>query len=134
MKTTADFALPQVMCFASTCLCPIFKKIHRKISFHRCFHNLCTSSANAHKMLEECKIDVALMAKPDNISGLEYYPLGAIQDTFVCTPSYLKRLNCNGFEIFERGNIMLLNKDNVSVCILTTTMPKTISILRISLK
>ena len=60
------------------------------------------------------KIDVALMAKPDNISGLEYYPLGAIQDTFVCTPSYLKRLNCNGFEIFERGNIMLLNKDNVS--------------------
>jgi len=26
----------------------------------------------------------------------------------------LKRLNCNGFEIFERGNIMLLNKDNVS--------------------
>ena len=51
----------------------------------------CTSSANAHKMLEECKIDVALMAKPDNISGLEYYPLGAIQD-----------------------NIMLLNKDNVS--------------------
>ena len=50
----------------------------------------CTSSANAHKMLEECK------------------------DTFVCTPSYLKRLNCNGFEIFERGNIMLLNKDNVS--------------------
>ena len=74
----------------------------------------CTSSANAHKMLEECKIDVALMAKPDNISGLEYYPLGAIQDTFVCTPSYLKRLNCNGFEIFERGNIMLLNKDNVS--------------------
>ena len=74
----------------------------------------CTSSANAHKMLEECKIDVALMAKPDNISGLEYYPLGAIQDTFVCTPSYLKRLDCNGFEIFERGNIMLLNKDNVS--------------------
>ena len=74
----------------------------------------CTSSANAHKMLEECKIDVALMAKPDNISGLEYYPLGEIQDTFVCTPSYLKRLNCNGFEIFERGNIMLLNKDNVS--------------------
>ena len=65
-------------------------------------------------MLEECKIDVALMAKPDNISGLEYYPLGEIQDTFVCTPSYLKRLNCNGFEIFERGNIMLLNKDNVS--------------------
>ena len=74
----------------------------------------CTSSANAHKMLEECKIDVALMAKPDNISGLEYYPLGEIQDTFVCTPSYLKRLNCNSFEIFERGNIMLLNKDNVS--------------------
>ena len=76
----------------------------------------CTSSANAHKMLEECKIDVALMAKPDNISGLEYYPLGEIQDTFVCTPSYLKRLNCNGFEISDDligGIEEALNKDRL---------------------
>ena len=75
----------------------------------------CTSSANAHKMLEECKIDVALMAKPDNISGLEYYPsrcntghirLYSVILEIVLTATVLK--------IFERGNIMLLNKDNVS--------------------
>ena len=103
---------------ASNVLCkyllmPYLQKFNEKYPFTD-VSITCTSSSNSHKMLEECKIDVALMAKPDNISGLEYYPLGAIQDTFVCTPSYLKRLNCNGFEIFERGNIMLLNKDNVS--------------------
>ena len=31
MKTTADFALPQVMCFASTCLCPNFKNSPKNI-------------------------------------------------------------------------------------------------------
>lgn len=74
----------------------------------------CTSSANANKMLEECKIDIALMAKPTNIHGLSYYSLGVIEDIFVCTPAYLKRLECRNDEIFEYGNIMLLNKDNVS--------------------
>lgn len=74
----------------------------------------CTSSAYAHKMLEECKIDVALMAKPDKISGLSYHSLGVIDDIFVCTPSYLKRLNCKSEDIFNHGNIMLLNNDNVS--------------------
>ena len=31
LETTADFALPQVMCFASTCLCPIFKNSPKNI-------------------------------------------------------------------------------------------------------
>lgn len=74
----------------------------------------CTSSANAHAMLEECSIDLALTAKPDNISGLSYYSLGIIEDIFVCTPAYFKRLCCDMQDVFNRGNIMLLNQDNVS--------------------
>ncbi len=74
----------------------------------------CTSSANAHAMLEECSIDLALTAKPENINGLSYYSLGMIKDIFVCTPAYFKRLKCEVRDIFNRGNIMLLNKDNVS--------------------
>lgn len=74
----------------------------------------CTSSANAHIMLDECSIDLALMAKPNSINSLFYYSLGMIEDIFVCTPSYLQKLNCSPKDIFEKGNIMLLNKDNVS--------------------
>lgn len=74
----------------------------------------CTSSANAHTMLEECSIDLALMAKPDNIGSLSYYSLGEIEDVFVCTPSYLKRIDCKMSDVFSHGNIMLLNESNVS--------------------
>lgn len=74
----------------------------------------CTSSLNAQKLLEECKTDVALMAKPNNMFGLSYHPLGLIEDIFVCTPSYLSKLNCKTHDIFRIGNIMLLNKENVS--------------------
>lgn len=74
----------------------------------------CISSANAHKMLMECEIDIALTAKPDNISGMNYHSLGSIEDIFVCSPAYIKRLGCSDSEIFEFGNIMLLNSGNVS--------------------
>lgn len=74
----------------------------------------CTSSSNAHAMLEECSIDLALMAKPDNIGTMSYYSLGEIEDIFVCTPAYLKRLDCKMNDVFKYGNIMLLNKSNVS--------------------
>ena len=74
----------------------------------------CTSSSNAHAMLEECSIDLALMAKPDNIGTMSYYSLGEIEDIFVCTPAYLKRLDCEMNDVFKYGNIMLLNKSNVS--------------------
>lgn len=74
----------------------------------------CTSSSNAHAMLEECSIDLALMAKPNNIGTMSYYSLGEIEDIFVCTPAYLKRLDCKMNDVFKYGNIMLLNKSNVS--------------------
>ncbi|RHR27631.1 LysR family transcriptional regulator [Clostridium sp. AF19-22AC] len=74
----------------------------------------CTSSAGACAMLNECSIDLALAAKPENIGDANYYSLGKIEYIFVCTPSYFVRLNCRNDEIFEYGNIMLLNKDNIS--------------------
>lgn len=74
----------------------------------------CTSSAQAEVLLKECMIDVALMAKPDDTSMLNYHPLGKIEDVFVCTPSYLEKFSNGDENIFGNGNIMLLNKDNVS--------------------
>lgn len=74
----------------------------------------CTSSASACSMLEQCDIDLALVAKPENLGTAEYHPLGVIEYIFVCTPAYRKKLNCTNDEIFEHGNIMLLDKDNVS--------------------
>ncbi len=74
----------------------------------------CTSSAEAIRLLEDGGTDIALAAKPANISGFSYHRLGVIEDIFVCTPNYLDKLACSGNDVFERGSIMLLNKDNVS--------------------
>ncbi len=74
----------------------------------------CTSSAAACSMAEQCSIDLALAARPEKLGTLQYHSLGIIEYIFVCTPAYKDKLRCSDDEIFERGNIMLLDKDNVS--------------------
>lgn len=74
----------------------------------------CTSSAAACSMAEQCSIDLALAARPEKLGTLQYHSLGIIEYIFVCTPAYKDKLHCSDDEIFERGNIMLLDKDNVS--------------------
>ncbi len=74
----------------------------------------CTSSASACSMLERCDIDLALAAKPEHLGTAKYHSLGAIEYIFVCTPAYRDKLNCDHDKIFEYGNIMLLDQDNVS--------------------
>ena len=74
----------------------------------------CTSSSAACTMVEQCNIDLALAAKPENLGTAVYHSLGVIEYIFVCTPAYREKLNCNNDEIFEHGNIILLDKDNVS--------------------
>lgn len=74
----------------------------------------CTSSSAACSMVERCTIDLALVAKPENLGTAIYHSLGVIEYIFVCTPSYRDKLNCNNDKIFEHGNIILLDKDNVS--------------------
>lgn len=74
----------------------------------------CTSSSSACAMVEECNIDLALAAKPENLGTAVYHSLGVIEYIFVCTPAYRDKLDCNNDGIFEHGNIILLDKDNVS--------------------
>lgn len=74
----------------------------------------CTSSSAACSMVEQGSIDLALVAKPENPGTAVYHSLGVIEYIFVCTPSYRDKLNCDNDRIFEQGNIMLLDQDNVS--------------------
>lgn len=74
----------------------------------------CTSSSTACAMVEQCNIDLALAAKPENVGTAVYHSLGVIEYIFVCTPAYRNKLNCDNDKIFEHGNIILLDKDNVS--------------------
>ena len=108
----------QLRIASSNVLCKYFLIPYLK-EFTRLYPNTdvsitCTSSAEAFSMLNECSIDLALVAKPENIGNAKYFSLGKIEYIFVCTPFYFSKLDCKNDEIFEHGNIMLLNKDNIS--------------------
>ncbi len=103
---------------ASNVLCKYFLMPYLKEFIHKYPYTdvaiTCTSSLNACSMLERGKVDLAFVAKPENIGKSQYHSLGIIEYTFVCTKEYRKKLNCTNSEIFQYGNIMLPNKDNGS--------------------
>lgn len=103
---------------ASNVLCKYFLMPYLKAFTHQ-YPNTdvsitCTSSSNACSMIEKCNIDLALVAKPNNLGKSQYHSLGIIEYIFVCTPSYRNKFDCSNDEIFQYGNIMLLNQDNGS--------------------
>ncbi len=75
----------------------------------------CQSSAKIHKLLLDGRIDIALIVKPDNVSDINFIPLLEIDDVFVSTKSYYENFKKReDGSIFENGNIMLLDGENVT--------------------
>lgn len=72
------------------------------------------------ELLDSEKIDVGLIAKPENVQPLDFYSLGTIQDIFVASPAYLQNLGlsedalCSGRLLFEKATLMLLDKKNMT--------------------
>lgn len=68
-------------------------------------------------MLGQQRIDIGLTAKPKTGKSLVFLPVMEIQDTFVATPSYLENLRLRegaDADLFQTGNIMLLDKQNLT--------------------
>lgn len=67
--------------------------------------------------LEQQKLDLGLVAEPSVRRELSFIPVMDIQDIFVATPSYLDNLYLREGRqtgIFETGNIMLLDQNNMT--------------------
>lgn len=74
------------------------------------------STAHTIRQLENQSLDIGLVAKPSKGKTLHFHALGAIEDIFVATGTYLDHLKLrerNG-DIFSTANIMLLDEENVS--------------------
>ena len=75
------------------------------------------STAHTLEMLEARKIDIGLVAEPRARRGLNFTPVMEIHDGFVCTPAYMENLTLREGptpDIFKTGNIMLLDRSNMS--------------------
>lgn len=80
----------------------------------------CLSSNQTLELLESGKIDVGLIARPNTLRSLDFYPLDTIQDIFVASPAYLSNLGLSSDEmhcgrmLFEKATLMLLDKKNMT--------------------
>ena len=77
----------------------------------------CQSTNDTLKLLDDNKIDIGLIGKPDNLKNINFYFLENIEDTFVATSEYIRNLNMRGIkndDILENSTLMLLDKNNMS--------------------
>ena len=68
-------------------------------------------------MLEQQRIDIGLVVEQKSSRNMNFIPVMDIQDTFVTTPAYLNNLYVRegkDTNIFETGNIMLLDQSNMT--------------------
>lgn len=68
-------------------------------------------------MLEQQKIDLGLVADPGPRKNLVFLPIMEIEDIFVASPAYLDNLKLregDDADVFSAGNIMLLDRANVT--------------------
>lgn len=77
----------------------------------------CQSTNETLHLLDENKIDIGLIAKIDNLKGVQFDFIETIEDTFVATPEYLSNLEARGIkrgQVLEHATLMLLDKNNAT--------------------
>lgn len=77
----------------------------------------CQSTKETLQLLEDNKIDIGLVGKPENQKNIHFDFLEEIEDVFVATKSYLRNLYARGtqkHQILSNATLMLLDKNNVT--------------------
>lgn len=77
----------------------------------------CHSTNHTLKLLEDGKLDIGLIGKPEILKNIDFYPLREIEDIFVATRDYLHNLKIRGVDkqhILQNSTLMLLDKENMT--------------------
>ena len=121
LKRIHDFHIGQLKIGVSNTLCKYVLLPYLKSFVEKYPHVNITiesqSTAHTLEMLEARKIDIGLVAEPRARRGLNFTPVMEIHDGFVCTPAYMDNLTLRegpAPDIFKTGNIMLLDRSNMS--------------------
>ena len=76
----------------------------------------CQSTYQTLHLLDEEKIDLGLIGRPQKLRGYYFHPLLKIRDTFVCTRQYLenqKKLYPDE-PLIQAATFMMLDEDNIT--------------------
>ena len=77
----------------------------------------CQSTNDTLKLLEDNKIDIGLIGKPENLKNIHFDFLEEIEDIFVAAKDYLRNLKERGIQkdhILQSSTLMLLDKNNMT--------------------
>ena len=77
----------------------------------------CQSTNDTLKQLEDNKIDIGLIGKPENLKNIHFDFLEEIEDIFVAAKDYLRNLKARGIQkdhILQSSTLMLLDKNNMT--------------------
>ena len=121
LKRIKDFNIGHLRIGVSNSLCKYILLPYLKTFIDQYPHMKVTiesqSTALTLPRLEQQKIDLGLVAQPSVRRDLAFIPVMDIQDIFVTTKSYLENLYLRegrDTNIFETGNIMLLDTSNMT--------------------
>ena len=77
----------------------------------------CQSTNDTLKLLDDNKIDIGLIGKPENLKNIHFDFLEEIEDIFVAAKDYLRNLKARGIQkdhILQSSTLMLLDKNNMT--------------------
>ena len=76
----------------------------------------CQSTYQTLQLLDEEKIDLGLIGRPQKLRGYFFQPLLQIRDTFVCTEQYLQNQTklYPGEPLLQTATFMMLDEDNIT--------------------
>lgn len=121
LKRSIDLGVGHISIGVSSTLCkhfllPYLREFIRQ-NPHISISIRCQSTNETLRLLEENKIDIGLIGKPDALKGFCFDFLDNIEDTFVASPEYLQNLSERGVasdEILTAATLMLLDKHNMT--------------------
>lgn len=97
-------------------LLPYLKEFIRR-NPHISISITCQSTNETLRLLEDNKIDIGLIGKPDNLKNIHFDFLEEIEDVFVATRDYIRNLRARGVQknqILSSSTLMLLDKNNMT--------------------
>ena len=124
MKRIHRLGIGHIRIGVSTTLCkyillPYLKKFVESYPHIR-FTIQCQSTIQTLGLLEDGKLDIGLIGKPDSLKDLEFLRLGEVEDIFISNQMYLDNLmiregqKLTNLQMLERGNLMLLDEKNIT--------------------
>lgn len=121
LKRSIELGVGHLKIGVSSTLCkylllPYLKEFIRQ-NPHISISITCQSTNETLRLLEDNKIDIGLIGKPDNLKNIRFDFLEEIEDVFVATKDYIRNLRARGIQkdqILQSSTLMLLDKNNMT--------------------